>query len=488
MNQDWIQYAIILIYFLFIVIKGIRRTKNIHDTDDFLVAGRNINWFFLLATMAATVLGGGASIGAIGRTYEWGILMLAVSTGWYIHFVFSGLFVAPYFRRHKLYTVAGFFGERFGPRSRFAAFLLSLIFSVGILGAQLVAFGKIITTMIPDADYVPAVIIGAAVVILYSTAGGLLAVIHTDVYQFIILIAGFLITLTLCIPDLLDHFGRIRTLVPTEFFRLDGGKGAVFLISTFLTFLLGETFAPGYATRYCVGKTIRQTKQGIVGAGLFLAVTFPVILFFIALYARLNFPNIDSEAALPMTILKLNNPFVGGLIIAALMCAVMSSADSILNSSTAIFVKDLYEEYLAKGAPHPQKGLLIARVSSVGLGIFGVLLALVMPNVIDLLLLTYNLWAPGIILPIIVGVFSKDKSPEFRNRIFITMLASTGATILFMIFYGSGVLQPSVFGVGASCLVYLFLVLMGMIKNRDGIPTRNRTSILRDENKEQPRR
>jgi len=457
MENPWIQYIIIVVYFIFIVTKGIRRSKEISDSDDFLVAGRNIGWFFLLCTMGATVVGGGASIGAIGRTYEWGILMLAVSSGWYIHFIFSGLFVAPRFREAELYTVAGYFGYRFGAKSRFIAFILSLLFSIGILGAQMVAFGKIITTMIPQLSYFWAVIIGGGIVILYSTAGGLLAVIHTDVYQFIILIVGFAITLILCVPDLLTSANQISVVVPTEFFQLDGGKGWLFLVTTFIAFLLGETFAPSYATRYCVAKNIKETKQGIVGAGVFLAFTFPIILFFIALYARLHFPNIDPEMALPKTILKLNNPYVGGLIIAALMSAVMSSADSILNSSTAIFVKDLYEEYIAKLNTNTQKGLLIARVSSVVLGGLGILLALILPNIIDLLLLTYNLWAPGIILPVIFGIFSKQRSKSLNNIIFITMLISTVATIGYMNTQYKEIIQPSVFGVVVSCISFLIL-------------------------------
>lgn len=459
MAKSWIQYAIILAYFIFIFVKGIRRSKNIHNTDDFLVAGRNIGWFFLLCTMGATVIGGGASIGAIGRTYDWGVLMLAVSSGWYIHFIFSGLFVAPYFRRAKLYTVAGYFGHRFGPKSRFVAFILSLVFSVGVLGAQMVAFGKIITSMIPEASYLPAVIIGGSIVIIYSTAGGLLAVIHTDVYQFIILILGFTVTLVLLVPDLIQHMNQVRSVVPQEFFHLDGGKGVLFLITTFLAFLLGETFAPGYATRYCVGKDVKETKKGIVGAGAFLAFTFPVILFFIALYARIHFPNIDGETALPMTVLKLNNPVIGGVIIAALMCAVMSSADSILNSSTAIFVKDLYEEYLAKGNPNSRRSLVIARFSSLGLGMLGIFMALVLPNIIDLLLLTYNLWAPGIILPVIVGVFSKKRGKDFNWIIFITMAAASGATLFYMALPYEKTIQPSIIGISVSCLVYFSFLL-----------------------------
>jgi len=464
MKHPWIQYTIILAYFIFIFTKGIRRSRDIDDSDDFLVAGRNIGWFFLLCTMGATVIGGGASIGAIGRTYEWGILMLMVSSAWYIHFIFSGLFVAPYFRKEKLYTVAGYFGSRFGEKSRFIAFLLSVMFSVGMLGAQMVAFGKIITTMIPEVPYVWAVMVGGGMVILYSTAGGLLAVIHTDVYQFMILIAGFVVTLLLCVPDLLTHASQIRMKIPQEFFQIEGGKGWIFLITTFMAFLLGETFSPAYATRYCVGKDIKQTKKGLVGAGVFLAVLFPVVLFFIALYARLHFPAIDPEQALPMTILKLNNPFVGGLIIAALMCAVMSSADSVLNSSTAIFVKDLFEKYLYKsGKRHPRE-LLIARSFSFSLGLLGIVMALLLPNIIDLLLLTYNLWAPGIIVPVVYGVFSKHKSKPLNNLIFVTMLVSTLATIGYMATGYQDVVQPSIIGLGVSCLIFFSGRLIQKIK------------------------
>ncbi len=457
MDIPWIQYLIIAAYFIFIVTKGVRRSREVGDSDDFLVAGRNIGWFFLLCTMAATVLGGGASIGAIGRTYEWGILMIAVSSGWYLHFIFSGLFVAPHFRRAELYTVAGYFGHRFGEKSRFLASVLSLFFSIGVLGAQIVAFGKIITTMIPQLPYLWAVIIGGGVVILYSTAGGLLAVIHTDVYQFIILFIGFMVTLALCVPDLLTNAGRVSAAVPEAFFRLEGGKGWLFLVTTFIAFLLGETFAPGYATRYCVARNIRETRRGIVGAGVFLALTFPFILFFIALYARLYFPDIDPEMALPSTILRLNNPYAGGLIIAALMSAVMSSADSILNSSSAIVVKDFYEPLIAASGTDAKKSLFIARTSSAFLGGLGILLALLLPNVIDLLLLTYNLWGPGIILPVIFGVFSKQKSKSLNNIIFVTMLVSTLATIVYMNTEYAEVIQPSVFGIVLSCITFFML-------------------------------
>ncbi|NJM14382.1 MAG: hypothetical protein HC896_02510 [Bacteroidales bacterium] len=242
--------------------------------------------------------------------------------------------------------------------------------------------------------------------------------------------------------------------MPAHFFRFDGGKGLFFAFSAFFAFLVGETFAPGYVTRFCVGKNVKETKWGVAGAGFFLSLTFPVILFFIALYARINFPGIDSEQALPKTILKLNSPIVGGVIIAALMSAVMSSADSILNSATAIFVKDIVEHYKLKPKRTCFTGLRLARAFSVFLGLTGILLALAMPNIIHLLLLTYTLWAPGILVPVVAGIFSKHRSQAHNNLVFVSMLAALSSTFGLMQLENEIFRYPAVFGVAISAAVY----------------------------------
>lgn len=612
MTGTWIVWAIIVAYLSFVFFKGVLKARHVSNTDDFLVAGRNIGWFFLLCTMGATVIGGGASIGAIARTYEWGVLMLMVSTGWYLHFIFAGIWVAPRFREARLYTVAGYFGHRFGEGPRFFALVLSLLFSVFIVAAQMAAFGSVMAAILPEAANGQsllrwAIVIGGVLVITYSTAGGLLAVIHTDVYQFLILIFGFAITLTFCIPDLaasydsktakfvplrfstadvpspealahalsrhddpiarhllemsrerhtlfhqdqpLSHCGsnkmdgvcpylvdvlnnaledtdlytaerfahvalsgqsrellegdavgkRLRRLnlsliqdaFPSEiapnreiapsFFRIHGDKGWLFLITTFLAFFLGECFAPGYATRYCIGRSIRETRIGIVGAGVFLALVFPAVLFFIALYARIHYPAIDPQQALPRVVYLLHNPAITGLITGALLMAVMSSADSALNSATAIFVKDLFEHQLGWRDNETGRLLKLARLCSMALGTAAILVAVLWSDIIGLLLFTYHLWAPAVIVPVCVGALSRRHSRRQNRIVLATMLIATGSTLLYRLpqtleyYIGLKVLpealldltvrlNPAVFGVAISLMAFGALTLACRIR------------------------
>ena len=559
MTNNWILWLIVLGYVTFVFIKGVSKVRKVENADDFLVAGRNMGWFFLFCTMGATVIGGGASIGAIARTYEWGLLMLVVSCGLYAHFIFAGLVVAPRFREARLYTAAGYFGHRFGEGPRFFTFLLSLLFSVFIVAAQMAAFGSVMSAIMPqfaDAQLVLrlAIIIGGTMVVIYSTAGGLLAVIHTDVYQFIVLLIGFFITLAFCVPDIVNsynsengqfvpkRFGMIDIQEPSalsarllddadplslyiqetaeetipeitgnekkpqplvrklvtvlnntlededlyeperfssvtltdqtldklqdyennaenrdlllrrnlsliqdtyadeisrnrtisgNFFKLHGGKGWLFMITTFFAFMLGEAFAPGYVTRYCAGKNLRHTRVGIAGVGFFLALVFPAVLLFIALYARVHYPDIMPQQALPMVVRQLNNPIIGGLMIGALLMAVMSSADSALNSSTAIFVKDLFEHHLGWEDKGDGRLLRLARICSAAVGMAAILVAVIYSDIIGLLLFTYHVWAPAIIVPVCVGSLSKHHSKRQTNIILITMSVATVGTLLY---------------------------------------------------------
>ena len=179
---------------------------------------------------------------------------------------------------------------------------------------------------------------------------------------------------------------------------------------------------------------------------------------------------INPQMALPMVVRQLNNPVVAGLIVGALLMAVMSSADSALNSSTAIFVKDLFEHQF-KWTDNEKRSLLAtARFCSLGLGSVAILIAILWSDIIQLLLFTYHVWAPAVILPVIIGAFLKGRSHTVATHVMIAMLTATIAAMLYkgslslhangIVFFPEGwyammdKIDTSVFGVTVSLIAF----------------------------------
>lgn len=441
---------IALAYFAFILYKGISCTKQIRDLDDYLVGGRNLGWPILLCTTAATLIGGGASVGAIGKTYEWGVLMLWVSAGWYLQLIFSGWFIAHKFRELPIYTVAGYLGHHFGSSMHRVAAILSLLFSIGILSAQLVAFGKIVSTILPLCSYQWALAAGAATIIIYNWAGGFWAVVRTDVYQFVLLLFGFGLTAVLCIGKI--PWGELH--IPDHFWNLSSDKGWLFAIGTFVAFTFGEMFAPGYVTRFCAGKTIAETRKGISLAGVTMLIGFIPMLFVIAIFARSALPGLEPQQALPSTVLELHSPWIAGVILAAVMAAVMSSADSILNSATAIVLKDFMEPMGLQKNTSAKATLRIARIVCLVLGCGATAVAFLLPDIIKLLLYSYSIWAPTMVYPCLLAAFPAMRVRSRPDAPIVIAITSGALTLLYQVVLSDAKLNATAFGLGIATVLY----------------------------------
>ena len=212
----------------------------------------------------------------------------------------------------------------------------------------------------------------------------------------------------------------------------------------------------------------------------------PVVVFLIAVYARLHFPDVPKARAMPLVIEHLNHPIIAGLIIAALLSAVMSSADSALNSATAIFIKDILEHYFKeKKKLTDHKTLVLSRVLTVSLGVAAIAVAVVLPDIIDQLLLAYVVWAPGMILPIVVGSVTRLKGPTMVRNITMGMVAgpivalahkwtdyealakgASGGMKSFWVTVGD--VAPAVLGVFFSVLVFLVATGVSALMKKRG--------------------
>src|SRR5918996_2261050 len=181
---DW---ALLAGYFVLLIVIGVQTIRRVRSADDFAVAGNRIIWPVFFGSLAAAFLGGGASLGNAGASFSDGYVYMFAFFAFGLQTVLVGAFVAPRLKRYAgAHTVGDVMDEHYGPAARLLTGILSIALCAGILGAQALAIGTVVNATI-DVPTVPAILIGMAVVVAYSTFGGAWAVIQTDMLQFVIL-------------------------------------------------------------------------------------------------------------------------------------------------------------------------------------------------------------------------------------------------------------------------------------------------------------
>jgi SSS family solute:Na+ symporter len=395
---DW---ALLALYFVALVVIGLQTIKRIESSDDFAVAGNRIIWPVFFGSLAAAFLGGGASIGNAGAAYADGYVYMFAFFAFAFQTLLVGAFVAPRLKRYQgAHTVGDVMAEHYGPAARLLTGVLSIALCAGILGAQALAIGTVVNATI-EVETVPAIVIGMAVVILYSTFGGAWAVIQTDMLQFVFL--GVFLPVALLIGVVkAGGAAELVASVPDLHTSFLGDWTWVAFISVFIAFLLGETLVPPYAQRTFSTPDSRHARLGFMLSGIF-AFAFFFVAASLGLVALELFPGITPDQALPTIVMELMPVGLVGLLVAALLAVVMSTASSYLNSIAVVFTKDIYQPFINPEVK-PRQRLWIERVLSVMVGAAATVFAVTVPSIVDALLYSYTLWAPTVIIPLLGAV------------------------------------------------------------------------------------
>ena len=473
---------------------GLRSAREIHTVDDYTVAGRQMPWIVVLATTAATMVGGGASVGFVGKCYTIGIAAAVVTCAWHLQLIFTGLFLAPRLRGMGLVTVAQYIDRHYGELARRIAVVSGAVFLVGALVAQMAAMGKV-TELVLGFDSHWAVLLGAAVVVLYSTVGGIRAVVKTDVLQFVVLVAGiggasaWLVWKNGGWTEL-----AARSEVGLGSFDVVADWSWVRVTTLFCAFLLGETLVPPYAVRCFIAKDEADARRGVAGGGLFLLLFLPVATFTLGMAARVE-PEVQAavsskyqsiredietkrraaageggeiswtpgdeqsaragaaEVAFPQLMRTTFPPWLAGVMIAAVIAAVMSSADSCLSCLATSVMEDVYRVHINPEAEDARL-LRVAKWTTVLAGVLSAVCALVWSNIADILEFVYDFWAPSMVLPFLVGAFGYR--PSRSRPVVWSMIGGTTGTILWrFVLESPGDVSPALFGFGVAVAVYL---------------------------------
>lgn len=464
---DW---ALLAGYFALLIVIGLQTMKRIKNPDDFAVAGNRIVWPVFFGSLAAAFLGGGASIGVAGATMRDGYVYMFAFCAFGIQTVLVGLFIAPRLKNYRgAHTLGDVMDEHYGRAARVVTGILSLALCAGILGAQALAIGTVVNATL-DVPTGPAVIIGMGIVVLYSSFGGAWAVIQTDMLQFVFL--GVFLPVALLIG--LQAVGGPASLlsqVPSDHLTLLGDYTPLKFLTLFVALLLGETLVPPYAQRTFSTPDSRHAKIGYTMAGFF-SFCFYFTSASIGLIALVLYPDIKTDEALPTVVMQLMPIGILGLVIAALLAVVMSTASSYLNSTAVVLTKDVYQPMRTEPLP-PKRRLAVERATSVIVGAAATTFALSVPSIVDALLYSYALWAPTIIVPLFGAVlFGIRSAPAALSAI------AAGALVTAVWQWGLdaplGLADGLIPGVLANLVVYI--VVAAVTANR--YPRRHQPTLV----------
>ena len=389
--------AIILIYLMGILALGMWSGRKLKSLKDFSLSHATYGPFVIFATLSASFIGGGFSVGNASKVFLFGIGNIVALWGFSIKELLVAKFIVPNVNRFEGAISAGdIMGRAYGRAAQIITGIFSILLCAGIVGAQVGAMGDVFHIFL-EMPEIWGILIGCGIVILYSTVGGMRAVVVTDVVQFCILAVGIPLALVMGVVKVGGITG-LRDAIPASHFSIiTTARPLVPFISLFLTLMLGETLVPPYVQRLLIGKDLKATARGTLWSGIF-SFPFFAITGCIGLVALASDGNIDSTLAMPSVIKSALPIGLRGVVVAGVISIVMSSADSFLNGAATGCVNDVVGPL--SGHISPRKELFLARTTNLLVGVLAVVVAISIPNILDILIFAYNFWAPTILVPL----------------------------------------------------------------------------------------
>jgi SSS family solute:Na+ symporter len=345
---DWI---ILLVYFVFIVWRGIGYAKRHENAEDYFLAGRTLTWPLIGLSLFASNISSSSLIGMAASGYETGFSVFSYEWMAAVVLIIVAVFFLPFYLRSKIYTLPEFLEKRFDSRSRYYFSALTILTNIGVdTAATLYAGALVVQLILPSVDLWQTILILAVFSGLYTIAGGLKAVVYTDAIQAILLLFGSIL-LTILAFFKIGSWEVVKAATPAQHFHIIQPYNDPFLPWPGLftgVFLLGFYF---WATNQFIvqralgAKDLRHGQWGALFAG-FLKVATPLFIMILpGLMARVLYPDLEkANYVFPMLMFDLLPKGLLGLVLAGLIAAMMSSIDSALNSASTLVTMDFFKK------------------------------------------------------------------------------------------------------------------------------------------------
>ncbi len=389
-----IQPAIVLTfvaYLLLMLVIGWFAWRQTNDLADYILGGRRLSYWVAALSAGASDMSGWLLLGLPGYAYSAGLEAAWLATGLLIGTYLNWRIVARRLRAYSeaadnALTLPEFFEQRFADRTRLLrviSALFILLFFLFYTSSGLVAGGKLFETVF-GMPYQYAVVAGAAAVLAYTFFGGFLAVSWTDVAQGLLMLAALIVVPVTAISaaggwdSMLSELQRRSPQALNAFSDRDGNPLTFVAIASLLGWGLGYFGQPHILARF---KAIRRTAQ--VPAARRVAVTWSALTLIGAtlvgivgsVYLQQPLRGPDTETVFMVLVSVLFHPLVAGVLLAAILAAIMSTADSQLLVSSSALAEDFYKALFRRQA-RPGELIAVGRAAVVVIACLATWLAL----------------------------------------------------------------------------------------------------------------
>ena len=416
--ESMLTIGIIITYLIVLLIIGIFSSKKIKNSKDFFLANRSLKTFPLTATLTATVVGGSATIATAKLIYLNGLPSMWLDIGSAMGLIFLGLFFAKKVRKTGLFTLSEIIGKFYDEKVRFVAAVLIFITQIAWISLLIQGAGAIIYILFPY-DYTVLLAIITLIFIIYTILGGQFAVVYTDIIQFFIMIIGVCL---IAAPLLFLKAAPDLNMISSNHlsFPINGNIGILTAASFFFMMFMPNIVGPDIYSKVLSAKDEKTAKLGTFYSGIFRSI-FAISIGLIAISAIVLVPGLNANEAvfaMPKSFLVLG-PVFSGIILATFISVILSSADSVLISSSTIFSIDIIKK----------KNLKISRIMICVIGILALLLALYLQDIVDTLQLAYTVFTSGLTFPIIFG-FYKEKTKATSTGALVSLISGGAISLI----------------------------------------------------------
>ncbi|SJM71416.1 sodium:solute symporter [Gulosibacter sp. 10] len=433
------------------------RTR-VKSDDDYLLAGRKMGTVLTATMLLAINFGGAFVLGTSQDAYAVGFAAISFAIGVCAGLCLLAVFVAKPMRNGGFTTVPGFLGSRY--RSRGLQLLLSalsVIALLGILAGQVGAAASAFGALGLGQPW--GAVVGMVLIIVFTVVSGMWGVAITDFIQFCVIVVGMVLVAVIAV----QAAGGLGAI--TEAFHSAGveqsfnplNQGWSFFLGAALPVVVHKMVGQDVMQRVFAAKSGRVAAGGAALAGVLTAL-FAVVPALAGMAAKVLFPDLDpSVGAVPALIENVLPVWAAGILIAAIISAVMSTADALLLAA----VSNISQDFLLKVRSireSPRRQLVWSQALTVVLGFVALGISLVVPGIIQVLTMAFTMYGSGVFVSFVFGLFTPfgGKWASLLSVVAGGAVAALGVTGVLVV----GGLPAIVPAIAASLVVYVLTALI----------------------------